>query len=99
MEQRAVIDETFAGLVAPVQAFEMGRTDIEEGRPGAVLVEEVRAFEAEGGFRKIAEDREAGRVADEKADAGVARPKMRHADIGIVAKDVDVPAASESHKD
>jgi hypothetical protein len=99
MEQRAVIDESFAGLVSPVQTFEMGRPDIEDGRPGAVLVEEVRAFEAEGGFRKIAEDREAGRIADEQADAGVARPKMRHADIGIVARDVEAPSAGDSLKD
>lgn len=99
MEQRAVIDESFAGLGSPVQTFEMGRPDIEEGRPGAVLVEEVRAFEAEGGFRKIAEDREAVRIADEQADAGVARPKVRHADLGIVAKGVDAPEAAESLKD
>jgi hypothetical protein len=99
MEQRAVIDESFAGLVSPVQTFEMGRPDIEDGRPGAVLVEEVRAFEAEGGFKKIAEERDAVRLADEQADAGVARPKARHADLGIVAKGVDAPEAAESFKD
>lgn len=99
MEQRAVIDESFAGLVSPVQTFEMGRPDIEEGRPGAALVEEVRAFEAEGGFRKIAEDREAVRIADDQADAGAARPKVRHADLGIVAKGADAPENAESFKD
>lgn len=99
MEQRAVIDESFAGLVSPVQTFEMGRPDIEEGRPGAVLVEEVRAFEVEGGFRKIAEDRDAARIADEQADAGAARPKVRHADLGIVARGVDAPEKAESFKD
>jgi hypothetical protein len=93
MEQRAVIDETFAGLVAPVQTFEMGRPDIEDGRPGSALVEEVRTFEAEGGFKKIADDREAGRVADEQADAAVTRTKVRHAELGIVSRDVDAPSA------
>lgn len=99
MEQRAVIDESFAGLVSPVQTFEMGRPDIEEGRPGAVLVEEVRAFEVEGGFKKIAEDRDAVRAADEQTDAGATRPKVRHADLGIVAKGVDAPEKDESFRD
>jgi hypothetical protein len=91
MEQRAVIDETFAGLVNPVQTFEMGRPDIEENRPGTVLVEEVRAFEAKGGFKQIAEDREAARIADEKADVAISR-KMKHEDLGIVTNGTDGPS-------
>ncbi|NTF17494.1 hypothetical protein G6L37_03710 [Agrobacterium rubi] len=88
MEQRAVIDETFAGLVSPKQTFEMGRPELTENRPGTALVEEVRDFDAKGGFRQIAEDRETVRANDEKADAAAGKTK-RHADLGIVTKGVD----------
>lgn len=87
MEQHAVIDETFAGLARPTQTFELGRQDIEEERPGAALVAAVQEFEAADGFKKIAADREAARVADEAKDAAVTKTKANTTDFGIVSKD------------
>jgi hypothetical protein len=87
MEQQQVIDETFAGLSRPSQTFEMGRPDIVEDRPGAVLVAEVRAFEAEGGFGRIAEDRDARRLADEALDDAPRAPRVRAPAYDVEIKD------------
>lgn len=99
MERHAVIDETFAGLANPSMTFEMGRPDITENRPGTALVEEVKKFDAEGGFKKIAEDRDEARIRDEKADAEVIRTKPRHVDLGIVTRGSDEPSAEDALKD
>ena len=99
MEQREVIDETFAGLVTPRETFEMGRPDMVEGRPGAALVDVVRKFADDGGFQRIADDREKARMEDETADAAVARKPIRHADLGIVTKGADGHDADEALKD
>jgi hypothetical protein len=92
MEQRAVIDETFAGLSSPAGTFEMGRPDITENRPGAALVAEVHAFEQAGGFRQIAEARDAERTEGDRIDAA-AKKGVRHADLGIVAKGTEQPTS------
>lgn len=99
MEQREVIDETFAGLVTPRETFEMGRPDMVEGRPGAALIDVVQKFEAEGGFQQIAADREKARTEDETADAAIVRKPIRHADLGIIAKGADGHDADEVLKD
>jgi hypothetical protein len=93
MEQQQVIDETFAGLSRPSQTFEMGRPDIVDDRPGAVLVAEVRAFEAEGGFERISEDRDARRLADEALDAAPRAPRPR-----TPAYDVEIKDSYEAPK-
>lgn len=62
-----VIDDSFAGLVSPQETHRMGRPDIKEGRPGDTLVAEVARFDAEGGFRKLAEERDRQRALDEAA--------------------------------
>lgn len=99
MEQRAVIDETFAGLVSPSMTFEMGRPDIVDGRPGAALVEEVQKFDAEGGFKRITEDRETARIEADQADAAVTRKPIKHADLGIVTKGSENVDFADGHKD
>lgn len=76
-----VIDETFAGLAAPAEIHLMGRPDLSDGRPGQTLVDEVRRFEAEGGFKEIAKSREDLRRAEEAADATVVREALP--DFGI----------------
>lgn len=50
--ESAVIDETFRNVVDPVVIHRMGREDIVENRPGDVLVEEVKAHAARGGFAR-----------------------------------------------
>jgi len=60
-----VIDDSFAGLVAPAEIHRMGRPDVKEGRPGDVLVAEVARFEREGGFKRLAKEREEQRALDE----------------------------------
>jgi len=77
MGQRAidnfgVIDETFAGL-QHATPIEMGRPDIEEDRPGTLLVEAVGQFAADGGFQRIREDRDRERALGETPDQKVGR--------------------------
>jgi len=78
-----VIDDSFAGLVSPVETHRMGRPDIEKDRPGDVLVAEVARFEAEGGFKKLAREREKDRALDE-AGRGPSEPLP---DFGIRLQD------------
>lgn len=66
--EAGVIDETFAGLAEPVEMHRAGRPDIEDGRPGDILVAEVRKFAADGGFKKIAEERDERRKRDDAAE-------------------------------
>lgn len=87
MEQQQVIDDTFAGLSRPSQTFEMGRPDIVEDRPGAVLVAEVRAFEAESGFEKLADQRDARRKAEEAIDDAPRPARTRTPALDIQTKD------------
>lgn len=87
MEQHSIIDETFAGIARPTQTFEIGRPDIEDERPGSALIAAVREFEAADGFKKIAETRDAARVAEEKVDASVVRAKGAEVDFAIIPKD------------
>lgn len=97
MEQHQVIDETFAGLSRPAQTFEMGRPDIIEDRPGSVLVAEVRAFEADGGFARIAEERDSRRAADEAADATPRPARIRTTAYDIALKDsIETPSLNAS---
>ena len=56
MTDAAIIDETFAGLTAPLHAIPCGREDLST-RPGDALVALVSEFSAEGGFRRLAEQR------------------------------------------
>jgi hypothetical protein len=59
MTDAAIIDETFAGLTAPLHAIPCGREDLST-RPGDALVALVSEFSAEGGFRRLAEQRRRG---------------------------------------
>jgi hypothetical protein len=94
MEQHQVIDETFAGLSRPSQTFEMGRPDIVEDRPGAVLVAEVRAFEAEGGFVRIADERDARRAADQALDDAPRAPRAPR--VRAPAYDVEIKGSYDA---
>lgn len=97
MEQQQVIDETFAGLARPSQTFELGRPDIVEDRPGAALVAEVRAFEADAGFARLAAYRDAKRAAEEAADNAPRAPRVRDpAFDGIPQDSFDAPTLSSS---
>jgi len=81
MTKETIIDETFAGLVAPSETHSVGRPDIDKDRPGDILVAEVRKFGAEGGFRRIAEERTLKRAAENAADRSV--PKEELPDFGL----------------
>lgn len=74
--EASVIDETFAGLAEPAEIHRAGRPDIEDGRPGDVLVSEVRKFASEGGFRKLADERDSLRKKEEEIDASVKRDPL-----------------------
>jgi hypothetical protein len=50
----SIIDDTFKGLISPLEVHSMGREDITEDRPGDVLVAEVKQFAAAGGFHSKA---------------------------------------------
>ena len=97
MEQRTVIDETFAGLASPTQTFELGRPDIVEGRPGAALVAEVRDFEEKGGFKKIAAEREANRI-EAESDIPSKKP-INHVGLDVIMKGSTEPEISDGLKD
>lgn len=73
--EAGVIDETFAGLEHPAEVHNAGRPDIKAGRPGEALIAEVRKFASEGGFRKIAEDRDLRRKEGE-SEAPVRRDPL-----------------------
>ena len=93
MEQSAVIDETFAGLADPVQTFEMGRADLTEDRPGAILVAEVRDFRADGGFARLADARDADRVRGEEIDSASKQPRKVHDARGVGGHDEGKPSS------
>lgn len=86
-----IIDETFAGLAKPAAVHPMGRDDLVEGRPGEDLVAEVARFEQEGGFKRMAEDRNRARAADEAKDASVRREEP--SDLGARQQRTDGRAA------
>jgi len=85
--EAGVIDETFAGLAEPAEIHRAGRPDIETGRPGDVLVSEVKKFASEGGFKKFAEDRDSLRKKDEEIDASVKRDPLP--DFGVRQQPAD----------
>lgn len=87
-----VIDETFAGLVSPAEVHSIGRPDLTTDRPGDVLVDEVRRFEAEGGFKEIARARAEERRKEEEADAA-AKPRQNLPDFGIKIQSSDAHIA------
>lgn len=77
MGQRAIdnfgiIDETFASL-QHAKPIEMGRPDIEDERPGTLLVEAVRQFAADGGFQMIREERDRDRAMTDAPDQKTGR--------------------------
>jgi ABC-type glycerol-3-phosphate transport system substrate-binding protein len=48
---RAVIDQTFAGLLSPLRSFSVGRPDLpDSGRPGPALLAAVAAMTRDGVF-------------------------------------------------
>jgi len=79
-----VIDDTFAGLLNPRDRIDLGRPDLKE-RPGDTLVEAVRTFEREGGFKALQKMRDERRREAEAPDVRSGRrdPMM----------DVSLPAA------
>lgn len=81
MTNKEIIDETFSGLVSPTEIHAVGRPDIEADRPGNVLVDEVRKFSSEGGFKRIAEERNARRVELEESDRNT--PKKEVSNFGL----------------
>jgi len=89
-----VIDETFAGL-QNATPIEMGRPDIEENRPGTLLVDAVRQFAADGGFQKIREDRDRQRALDDAPDSKVGRDGPLS--ISLPAQPADAP--TREHRD
>jgi len=67
-----IIDDTFAGLVNPIDVIELGK-DTECERPGATLVNAVKQFEKDGGFKLIQEQRNAKITQGEMIDAEARR--------------------------
>lgn len=67
-----VIDETFRNLVDPADVHRMGRPDLGTGRPGDVLVEEVRSFASKGGFAGPAKAVDDGVVVTRSSTSNVA---------------------------
>jgi hypothetical protein len=65
-----VIGLDLASLTREPQAvFELGREDIVEGRPGQILMSEVKKFQADGGFRALEEIRDQAYQAEKALDA------------------------------
>lgn len=74
IDEGNVIGLDLASLTREPQAvFELGREDIVEGRPGQILLSEVRNFQASGGFRALEEQRDKEYEAEKVLDAKVAK--------------------------
>jgi hypothetical protein len=86
IDNAAVIDETFAGLANASETFEIGN-DVTGERPGAILIDAVKQFEKDGGFKRIQETRNADLVNAEIADAA-ARAKHK------IDLDISLPSRS-----
>jgi len=90
IDNYGVIDDAFSGIAQPQRTIEMGRPDIETDRPGETLVEAVREFARDGGFRAIREERNQQRAKEESAGRAVRRESP--ADISLPAIQPDEPA-------
>lgn len=77
-----IIDDTFAGLENPINVIELGK-DVDGERPGATLVNAVKQFGKDGGFRLIQEQRNAAIAADETADEITKRNRKIEIEITI----------------
>jgi hypothetical protein len=67
IDNAGIIDESFSGLANPVETIELGG-DVAGERPGAILIDAVKQFDKDGGFRKIRDDRNADLAAAAAAD-------------------------------
>lgn len=79
IENYGLIDDSFAGLSRPQRTIDMGRPDLAGERPGATLVEAVRKFERDGGFKALREERDVARHRGQEPDA----PTRRDAPIDV----------------
>ncbi len=73
-----VIGLDLASLTREPQAvFELGREDITEGRPGQILIDEVRKFQAIGGFRELEQARDADYAREKELDGKIGKREMK----------------------
>jgi hypothetical protein len=73
-----VIGLDLASLTREPQAvFELGRDDITESRPGQILIEEVRKFQATGGFRELEAVRDEEYAKEKELDGKIGKREMK----------------------
>lgn len=90
IENDHVIDETFAGLANPAKTIEIGKDDVEGERPGAVLIDAVKQFERDGGFKRIQEKRNEEIAAADATDAAAKKSQTIEIDVTLPATAADL---------
>jgi len=95
-----VIGLDLASLTREPQAvFELGREDITEDRPGKILIEEVRKFQAKGGFRELEALRDAEYAKEKELDRKVGKREMKEFSITEAVKPVSTADLLQENQD
>ena len=95
-----VIGLDLASLTREPQAvFELGREDITENRPGQILIDEVRKFQAIGGFRELEAVRDAEYAKEKELDGKIGKRDMKEFRVTEAANPVVVVDLSQEKQD
>lgn len=95
-----VIGLDLASLTREPQAvFEIGREDITENRPGQVLIEEVRKFQANGGFRELEAKRDAEYAREKERDGKIGKREMKEFRVNEAIKPVSAVDLGQENQD
>lgn len=95
-----VIGLDLASLTREPQAiFELGREDITEGRPGQILVEEVRKFQAKGGFRELEAVRDAEYANEKELDGKIGKREMKEFRVTEAVKPISTADLQQDSQD
>jgi hypothetical protein len=95
-----VIGLDLASLTREPQAvFELGREDITENRPGQILIEEVRKFQAQGGFRELEAARDAEYASEKELDAKIGKREMKEFRVNEAVKPVATVDLQQENED
>jgi hypothetical protein len=95
-----VIGLDLASLTREPQAvFELGREDITENRPGQILIEEVRKFQADGGFRQLESVRDAEYAKEKELDAKIGKREMKEFKVSEAAIPVAKADLQQENRD
>jgi hypothetical protein len=95
-----VIDLDLQSLTREPQAvFALGREDLTQNRPGQILIEEVRKFQAKGGFRELEAVRDAEYEKEKELDSKIGQREMKEFRVTEVVTPVATADLQQENQD